>query len=81
MGFLSQDELKVLAPAETAAFPGPIPTQIVSSDEYFPAPQSARQRKVEARTKALGDALAPRHGMSRRQFFGTATAWPRRSWP
>ena len=73
MGFLSQDELKALAPAETAAFPGPIPTQIVSSDEYFPAPQSVRQCEVEARTKARGDTLAQRHGMSRRQFFRTAS--------
>jgi predicted TIM-barrel fold metal-dependent hydrolase len=73
MGFLSPDELKALAPAETTAFPGPIPTQIVSSDEYFPAPQSARQREVEARTKAMGDALARRQGVSRRQFFRTAS--------
>jgi hypothetical protein len=73
MGFLSQDELRALAPAETAAFPGPIPTQIVSSDEYVPAPQSPRQREVEARTRTIGDALARRHGMSRRQFFRTAS--------
>lgn len=25
-----------LRPAETHAFPGPVPTQIVSSEEYFP---------------------------------------------
>jgi hypothetical protein len=69
MRLLSDDELRRLRPAETAAFAGPIPTQIVSSDEYFPAPQSATQRQVEARTKALGDALAKRQGMSRRRFF------------
>jgi predicted TIM-barrel fold metal-dependent hydrolase len=73
MGFLSQDELTALAPAETAAFPGPIPTQIVSSDEYFPSPQTARQREVEARMKALGNTLARRQGLSRRQFFRTAS--------
>jgi predicted TIM-barrel fold metal-dependent hydrolase len=73
MGFLSPDERRALAPAETAAFPGPIPTQIVSSDEYAPAPQSARQCEVEARTRAMGDALARRHAMSRRRFFGTAS--------
>src|SRR6266850_2366335 len=73
MALISNDELRALAPAETAAFPGPIPTQIVSSDEYVPAPQTARQREVEARTKALGDTLGRRHGLSRRQFFRTAS--------
>ena len=73
MGFLSERELKALAPAETAAFPGPIPTQIVSSDEYAPSAQTARQAEVEARTRALGDSLARRQGVSRRQFFRTAS--------
>jgi uncharacterized protein len=73
MRLLSDEELRALRPAETAAFAGPIPTQIVSSDEYFPSPQSATQREVEARTKALGGALARKHGLSRRQFFQTAS--------
>ena len=54
MGLLSREELDSLLPAETHAFPGPIPTQTVSSDEYYPAPQTARQREVEARIKTLG---------------------------
>jgi predicted TIM-barrel fold metal-dependent hydrolase len=73
MRLLSDAEIAGLAPAERAAFPGPIPTQIVSSDEYLPVAQTGRQRQVEARTKALGDALARRHGLSRRQFFRTAS--------
>ena len=73
MGLLSQEELDSLLPAETHAFPGPIPTQTVSSDEYYPAPQTARQREVEARIKTLGGELARRHGMSRRRFFATAS--------
>jgi predicted TIM-barrel fold metal-dependent hydrolase len=73
MRWLSDAELAGLAPAERAAFPGPIPTQIVSSDEYLPAPQTPRQRQVQARTTALGDALARRQGLSRRQFFRTAS--------
>ena len=73
MRLLSDAEIAALQPAEQAAFPGPVPTQIVSSDEYFPAPQTPRQRQVEARTKALGDTLARRHGLSRRQFFRTAS--------
>ena len=81
MRLLSDAEIAALQPAERAAFPGPVPTQIVSSDEYFPAPQTPRQRQVEARTKALGDALARRHGLSRRQFFRTASGTGTRPWP
>jgi len=73
MGLLSREELDSLLPAETHAFPGPIPTQTVSSDEYYPAPQTARQREVEARIKTLGGELARKHGMSRRRFFATAS--------
>ncbi len=53
MGFLSDEELKKLLPAETAAFPAPIPTQSVSSDEFMPAPQTEKQREFEARIKEL----------------------------
>ena len=72
MRFLSQDEIDRLSPAETSAFPGPIPTQIVSSDEYLPTPQTADQRQVEARLKDLGGRLAKHQGLSRRAFFRTA---------
>lgn len=67
MRLLSDDELAALRPAETAAFPGPVPTQVVSSDEYFPSPQSAEQRRVEARLAALGDA-------------GASSSRPRAAW-
>ena len=61
-----------LQPAEELAFASPIPTQIVSSDEYLPAPQTPKQREVEARLKELASSLAKRHAMSRRRFFQTA---------
>src|SRR5579863_14233 len=61
-----------LLPAETAAFPSPVPTQIVSSDEYLPTPQTAQQKAVEARLIELSDRLAKRQGLSRRRFFQTA---------
>jgi len=61
-----------LLPAETASFPSPVPTQIVASEEYRPAPQNARQRAVEARLIKLSDTLAKKLGMSRRRFFQTA---------
>ena len=73
MGLLSDRELASLLPAETHAFAGPIPTQSVSSDEFMPAPQTARQRRVEGRLKELGGVLAKRHGMTRRRFLTTAS--------
>jgi predicted TIM-barrel fold metal-dependent hydrolase len=72
MGWLDPDELRQLLPAETSAFPSPIPTQSVSSDEFMPAPQSAKQRDFEARVKQYGAELARHQGMSRRAFFTTA---------
>ncbi len=51
MRLLSPPEMERLLPAETRAFRGPIPTQIVSSEEYFPVPQTRQQREVEARLK------------------------------
>ena len=72
MKFLSDEQLRELQPAETTAFPSPVPTQIVSSDEYMPVPQTPRQREVEARLKDMADRLAKHQGVSRRHFFQTA---------
>ncbi|HTT38540.1 MAG TPA: amidohydrolase family protein [Burkholderiales bacterium] len=72
MRLLSEQELQSLQPAELAASDTPIPTQIVSSDEFLPIAQTPKQREVEARLKVLADELAHRHGMTRRRFFGTA---------
>ena len=71
-GFLTPEELKRLKPAETTAFASPIPTQVVSSDEFFPRPQNEKQREVEARIRAAGRKLACRHGTTRRAFFSGA---------
>ena len=82
MRLLSDDELAALRPAETAAFPGPVPTQVVSSDEYFPSPQSAEQRRVEARLAALGDARgAPARDQPARVLPDARAAWRRPSSP
>ena len=72
MKFLSDEMISGLLPAETSSFPSPVPTQIVSSDEYLPVPQTAKQREVEARLKDMSDRLAKRQGLSRRRFFQTA---------
>jgi len=71
-GLLSPEELRALEPAETSSFASPIPTQIVSSDEFFPPPQNQPQLEVEARLKELGTQLARKQRMSRRSFFTTA---------
>ena len=55
---LTPDEIAKLIPAERAKFRSPIPTQSVSSDEFFPAAQTPRQREFEARIKRLGSELA-----------------------
>jgi hypothetical protein len=73
MKFLTDEQLKELQPAETSSFASPVPTQIVSSDEYMPVPQTEKQREVEARLKDLSDRLARRQGLSRRRFFQTAS--------
>jgi predicted TIM-barrel fold metal-dependent hydrolase len=72
-GFLTAEERRLLRPAETALNPTPIPTQVVSSDEFVPPRQTKRQREVEARTEALGSYLAARQGVSRRTFFASAS--------
>jgi hypothetical protein len=72
MGWLDAEELRQVRAAELSAFPAPIPTQSVSSDEFMPAPQTEKQREFEARIKQYGAELARRQGMSRRAFFKTA---------
>ncbi len=72
MNLLDPEELARLLPAETHAYPGPIPTQPVSSDEFVPGPQTPAQRQVQARLADLGDRLARRQGLTRRRLFQTA---------
>jgi predicted TIM-barrel fold metal-dependent hydrolase len=71
-GFLSEKELAELVPSELVPHQTPIPTQVVSSDEYYPDPQTAQQREVEARMLAMADDLGKKQGLDRRQFFQTA---------
>jgi hypothetical protein len=72
MKYLTDEMISGLLPAETSSFPSPVPTQIVSSDEFAPVPQTVRQRQVEARLIELSDRLARHQGVSRRRFFQTA---------
>jgi hypothetical protein len=75
MGFLSAEELKQLLPAESSAFPSPIPTQSVSSDEFMPAAQTEKQRKFEARIKEYGSELARHQRMSAGRFSKPRLVW------
>jgi predicted TIM-barrel fold metal-dependent hydrolase len=47
----------------------PIPTRLVSNEEFPPLPQTPGQREVENRILAAADRLGPRLGMSRREFL------------
>ncbi|MGE0046643.1 MAG: amidohydrolase family protein [Hyphomonadaceae bacterium] len=73
MKFLSDEQKAKLARAEEVLPRTPLPTQIVSSDEYAPPPQTREQREAEQRLYALADEIAPRHALSRRRFFQTAS--------
>jgi predicted TIM-barrel fold metal-dependent hydrolase len=70
-GWLSEREQRLVAGAEQASAATPIPTQIVSNGEYLPPPQSAAQKRVEARINELSDLNSRRLGLSRRQFMRT----------
>jgi uncharacterized protein len=72
-GLLSDQELAQLTPAELCPHRTPIPTQNVSSDEFYPAPQNERQREVEARLLTMADELGSKRGLDRRRFFQTAS--------
>lgn len=72
MKYLTDEMISGLLPAETSSFASPVPTQIVSSDEFSPVPQSQRQREVEARLTDMGDRISRRLRTSRRVFFQTA---------
>src|SRR5262249_37343490 len=50
----------------------PLPTQMVSNEEFFPLPQTPEQQRIEKRIGELADGFGKVLGLSRRQFLGTA---------
>jgi uncharacterized protein len=50
-------------------FRSPIPTRIVSNEEFVPPPQSPQQKQVEARLAELTERNAKRLGLDRRAFL------------
>ena len=71
-GMLSDEEIAGLIPSEHLKLHTPIPTQIVSSDEFYPDPQNEKQKEVENRLLAMADELGGKQGLDRRRFFQTA---------
>jgi hypothetical protein len=57
----------------------PIPTQVVSNEEFIPRPQTERQKQVESLIMEWGTRNAKKIGMSRRGYMassmGLATAF------
>jgi len=69
--YLSESELARLAPADEAAFPSPVPTQMITNCEFNPLPQTPDQRKVEGRLKDIADTTGRKLGLDRRGFLRT----------
>jgi hypothetical protein len=57
----------------------PVPTQVVSNEEFIPRPQSQKQKQVERLIDELGERNSKRLGMDRRMYMassmGIATAF------
>jgi hypothetical protein len=51
----------------------PIPTQVVSNEEFIPPPQTSRQRAVENQLLETGARISKSLGIDRRQFLRTAS--------
>ena len=70
--WLSDEQLAECAPAETDELESPVPTRMISNGEYMPYPQTAKQRRVEARIKEMAAAASKRLGVSRRRFLASS---------
>ena len=77
---LTDEEIAALMPSELLQYQTPIPTQIVSSDEFYPDPQNERQREVEERLLAMADDLAASRALTAAASSRARPAWRRRSW-
>ena len=47
----------------------PLPTQVVSNEEFYPLPQTVEQQQVESRLVELADRSAKQLGVTRRDFL------------
>jgi uncharacterized protein len=70
-GLLDAEQVTKCKRADVAEpFRSPVPTRMISNGEYMPAPQTDKQKRVEARIKELADEASKKLGISRRQFLG-----------
>ena len=67
--WLSDEQLRHVAPAEGEPFHGPVPTRMISNGEYMPHPQTVSQKRVEHRVQDLAAKAASRLNISRRRFL------------
>jgi hypothetical protein len=69
-GLLDDDQVELCQRADVGETLGsPVPTRMISNGEYMPAPQTAKQKQVEARIAELADQSSKKLGTSRRQFL------------
>jgi uncharacterized protein len=73
---LTEEELAALMPSELCQYQTLIPTQIVSSDEFYPDPQNEPQREVESRLLAMADDITLIKGLGVDHVcWGTDALW------
>src|SRR5260370_32096177 len=53
--------------------PSPSPTRIASNEEFIPPPQTAEQKRFEAKLTELSAKTAKKQGLSRRAFLRTGS--------
>ena len=70
--YLSDRELQALDSADQG-FESPVPTQIISNGEFNPLPQTAQQKRVEARIGELAEQYGRKRGLNRRAFLQTSS--------
>src|SRR5712692_8472003 len=79
-GWLDAKQVAKCARAdEGELFHSPVPTRMVSNGEYMPAPQTEKQKRVEARIDELVESASKKLAIGRRRFLagtgGTAAAF------
>lgn len=50
----------------------PVPTQVVSNEEFTPRPQTKKQKQIEALSMEWGERNAKKLGMTRRQYMASS---------
>ena len=69
-GLLDEDQVAMCERADIGeALRSPVPTRMISNGEYMPAPQTAKQKQVEARIAELAERASKKLAIDRRQFL------------